>query len=124
MKRSRNWNSRAVELATARGVEISYPEVRSRKKKKMSGEICEDEAIVNAKRNFKVNVYYRSLDVMAAKIKERFSDDTNTVHKFACLQPSHFESPMAISNMRDLASFCEADVSVDDVEDEYQYFTR
>lgn len=50
------------------------PVLRIRKKKKMPGELSDDEIILDPIKNIKVNTYFFSLDIILIQLNERFKD--------------------------------------------------
>ena len=45
------------ELETDLEIDVALPKKRARKKKRMTGEQCQDEAVVNEVESFRINVY-------------------------------------------------------------------
>jgi len=60
---------------------IQLPTTRLRKKKKMSGELSDDELILDPIQNIKVNTYFSALDIVQRQLSERFSDQSIGVLK-------------------------------------------
>lgn len=54
-------------------VETGLKENRIRKKKKILGELCQDESIIDIQTKFKIDFYYYSLDTANETLENRFS---------------------------------------------------
>ncbi|XP_015378254.1 PREDICTED: zinc finger MYM-type protein 1-like [Diuraphis noxia] len=60
---------------------IQLPTPRLRKKKKMPGELSDDELILDPIQNIKVNTYFSALDIVQRQLSERFNDESIGVLK-------------------------------------------
>lgn len=60
---------------------IQLPTPRLRKKKKMSGELSDNEVILDPIQNIKVNTYFSAIDIVLRQLSERFSDKSIGVLK-------------------------------------------
>lgn len=68
-----NLMDEATSFATLHKLEeISLKEERIRRKTKMSGENCRDEAPTNVNNKFKINVYFYTLDKIIGTLDSRF----------------------------------------------------
>jgi hypothetical protein len=67
--------SDARAFAAKHGIEPKLHQKRQRKTKKMPGEQCSDERVVDDDQALKVNVYIRSLDTVLVALEDRFSDE-------------------------------------------------
>ena len=83
---------------------------RIRRKKQMPGESAADDPIVDAKDNFKVNVFFIVLDTLRTQLTERFSSFHDTVVNFSCLLPSYYESDNAIMQLQRLCETYKDDI--------------
>ncbi|XP_050065690.1 zinc finger MYM-type protein 1-like, partial [Aphis gossypii] len=70
-----------LEQADENEESIQLPTPRLRKKKKMSGELSDDELILDPIQNIKVNTYFSALDIVQRQLSERFSDQSIGVLK-------------------------------------------
>ncbi|KAL4153701.1 hypothetical protein QTP88_001534 [Uroleucon formosanum] len=71
--------------------EHNLAEVRTSRKKKMSGEISSDERITSANYRYVCEVYRCSLDVILSKLDDRFSGSENIFKEFSLLLPERLE---------------------------------
>ena len=67
----------------------ALPEKRVRKKKRMPGELLDDEPVASSDAAFEVNVHNVILDTVAASIDRRFSANAKLASDFACLDPKN-----------------------------------
>jgi len=107
------------------------PKSRIRKKKKMPGEECEDEPIVDPLQKFKVDTYYRSIDVISQELRDRFNPESVSVFKdLSLFTKRRIEEIAASPNSlpKDaFDGFCEAYghlVGKDDLRREYMQFCK
>ena len=68
-------------------VQTALPERRFRKKKRMPGELAEDEQLASADTDFKVKVHNVIVDTVTDSIHRRFSINAKLCSDFACLRP-------------------------------------
>ena len=71
-------------------VQTTLPEKRVRKKKRMPGEILDDEPVASSDAAFEVNVHNVILDTVAGSMDRRFSANAKLASDFACLDPKNF----------------------------------
>lgn len=86
-----SWNNvvgKAKAFANEFGIDCNISE-RRRIRKKMDGELCNDEPLTGENR-LRVNVYYRILDEICGQLNERFSDEQtdlmSEIAQFSTLQ--------------------------------------
>ena len=73
-----------------RVVQTALPERRFRKKKRMPGELAEDEQLASADSDFKVKVHNVIVNTVTDSIHRRFSINAKLCSDFACLDPRNF----------------------------------
>ncbi len=71
-------------------VQATLSERRIRKKKRMPGELAEDEHLASAETDFKVNVHNVIVDTVTGSIHKRFSANAKLCSDLACLDPRNF----------------------------------
>lgn len=71
-------------------VQAAFSERRIRKKKRMPGELVEDEQLASADTDFEVKVHNVIVDTVTAAIQRRFSANAKLCSDFACLDPRNF----------------------------------
>jgi hypothetical protein len=71
-------------------IEIKFPEVRNRYKKKMYDEKSSDTAILNAEKKFEVQVYNVKLDNTILSMEKMFSSNKMLYTDLSCLSPNNF----------------------------------
>lgn len=71
--------------------EHDLAEVRTSRKKKMSGEMSNDERITSANYRYVCEVYRCTLDVILSKLDDRFSGSENIFKEFSLLLPERLE---------------------------------
>lgn len=71
-------------------VQTALPEKRVRKKKRMPGELSEDEQLASADTDFRVKVHNVILDTVTDSIHRRFSANAKLCSDFAYLDPRNF----------------------------------
>lgn len=71
-------------------VEATLPQKRPRKKRRMPGELAEDEIITDAERAYKVDVYNIIMDTICESIHRRFLSHGTLYADFALLEPRNF----------------------------------
>lgn len=79
----------AIEIASKWGIDPYFKNVRHRKIKKFHDELSEDYRLTNSEENFKINTYYRVLDIISTQIKHRFQSMNHIIDKFDFLQPQN-----------------------------------
>ena len=65
-----------------------FSKTRQRKVKRHFDELCEDERLQDPESLFKVNIFYRVLDIIINQLKSRFLPMNEIVSNFSVLQPS------------------------------------
>ena len=71
-------------------MQTTLPEKRVRKKKRMPGEVLDDEPVASSDAAFEVNVHNVILDTVAGNMDRRFSANAKLASDFACLDPKNF----------------------------------
>jgi hypothetical protein len=71
-------------------IEIKFPEVRSRYKKKMYDGKSSDTPILNAEKKFEVQVYNVILDNTISSMEKKFSSNKMLYTDLSCLSPNNF----------------------------------
>ena len=71
-------------------VQTALPERRVRKKRKMPGELADDEQLASADTDFRVKVHNVIVDTVTDSINRRFSANAKLCSDFACLDPRNF----------------------------------
>ena len=71
-------------------MQTALPERRFRKKKRMPGELAEDEQLASADTDFKVKVHNVIVDTVTDSIHRRLSINAKLCSDFACLDPRNF----------------------------------
>lgn len=71
-------------------VQAAFSERRIRKKKRMPGELAEDEQLASADTDFEVKVHNVIVDTVIGSIQRRFSANAKLCSDFACLDPRNF----------------------------------
>jgi len=84
-------NSKFEECDVDVLIEIKFPEVRSRCKKKMYDEKSSDTPILNAEKKFEVQVYNVILDNTISSMEKKFSSNKALYTDLSCLSPNNFE---------------------------------
>jgi hypothetical protein len=69
------------------GVTPSYAEKRKTKRKRHFDELAEDSRLTDPEDCFRVNVFYKMLDIASGQITQRFAAVTHVVEKFSVLNP-------------------------------------
>ena len=60
------------ELETDLEIDAALQKKRARKKKRMAGEQCQDEAVVNEVKSYRINVFNAIMDRVSQNLKKRF----------------------------------------------------
>ena len=79
------------ELETDLEIDAALPKKRARKKKRMAGEQCQDEAVVNEVESYRINVFNAIMDRVSQNLKERFLNHEEIYQDFACFDPRRFD---------------------------------
>lgn len=69
-------------------INSTFSKARQRKIKRHFDELCEDERLQDPDSSFKVNIFYRVLDIIINQLKSRFLPMNEIVYNFSALQPS------------------------------------
>jgi hypothetical protein len=72
-------------------IPISFPEKRIRKRKKMAGELAEDDPIKDSRKNYEVETHNRILDKIINSIECRFKNNGELYKDIALLSPTNFD---------------------------------
>uniref|UniRef100_H2ZY62 HAT C-terminal dimerisation domain-containing protein n=1 Tax=Latimeria chalumnae TaxID=7897 RepID=H2ZY62_LATCH len=70
------------------GGQTKFQEKRMRKVKRHFDELCENERLANSESFFKVNVFYRCLNIINAQLTNRFQSLQAVADKFSVIQPN------------------------------------
>ena len=79
------------ELETDLEIDAALPKKRARKKKRMAGEQCQDEAVVNEVKSYRINVFNAIMDRVSQNLKKRFLHHETIYQDFACFDPRRFD---------------------------------
>ncbi|CAB4021489.1 zinc finger MYM-type 1-like [Paramuricea clavata] len=115
----------ANALAASWGIPIEFEKRRERGVKQFFGELASDSRIEDSERAFKINIFYRTIDVAVTQIEVRFKGTQMVAEKFDFLFPRNFvklevaEIKLATSNL--LRVYGE-DFDGDDLEREVRSF--
>lgn len=82
----------ANSIATKWSINPEFPKTRQRKVKRHFDEICEDERLQDPESLFKVNVFYRVLDIIINQLRSRFLGMNEIVSNFSVLQPATLQN--------------------------------
>ena len=66
------------------------PKKRARKKKRMPGEQCQDEAVLDEVDSYRINTFNAIMDRVVQNLKVRFLDHEKCYNDFACFDPRSF----------------------------------
>ena len=80
-------------LASSGAVHAVFKDQRARRTKKHFFELCEDERLQNVEEYFKVNVFYRNIDIAISQHKKQFDGMNQIVQLFSFLLPCDLEAP-------------------------------
>ena len=69
-----------------------FPKTRHRKVKRHFDEICEGERLQDPECLFKVNIFYRVLDIIINQLRSRFLGINEIVSNFSILQPTTLQN--------------------------------
>ena len=72
-------------------VGTALPKKRVRRKKRLDGEQCQDEAVVDELESFKVNTFNLIMDRISTNMKRRFLDHEMLYKDFSCFDPKRFK---------------------------------
>ena len=78
------------ELGTDLEMDVALPKKRARKKKRMAGEQCQDEAVMNEVESYRINVFNAIMDRVTQNLNERFLNHEKIYKDFACFDPRRF----------------------------------
>ena len=78
-------NESNLEVGTA------LPKKRVRRKKRLDGEQCQDEALLDELQSFKVNTFNLIMDRIVTNLKTRFLDHEMLYKDFSCFDPKRFK---------------------------------
>ncbi|GBP60025.1 Condensin complex subunit 1 [Eumeta japonica] len=79
---------KANSVAEKLSINPEFSKTRQRKVKRYFDELCEDERLRDPESLFKVNIFYRVLDIISNQLKSRFLPMNEIVSNFSVLQPS------------------------------------
>ncbi|XP_026483030.1 zinc finger MYM-type protein 1-like [Ctenocephalides felis] len=83
-----NLKLEANSIAEKWSITPEFSKTRQRKVKRHFGELCEDERLQDPESLFKVNIFYRVLDIIINQLKSRFYPMSELISNFSILQPS------------------------------------
>lgn len=78
----------ANNIAVKWSINPEFSKTRQRKVKRHFDEICEDERLQDSESFFKVNIFYRVLDIIINQLRSRFLGINEVVSNFNVLQPA------------------------------------
>lgn len=78
----------ANNIAVKWSINPEFSKTRQRKVKRHFDEICEDERLQDSESFFKVNIFYRVLDIIINQLRSRFLGMNEVVSNFNVLQPA------------------------------------
>lgn len=87
-----NWvlvKNDAIELSAKWNIEPSFPQKRLHRVKKLFDELQVDERIENSEDCFKVEVFYRVMDLVINQLTTRFESLQHLCKLFKCLSPAY-----------------------------------
>ena len=70
---------------------LPYQKKRVRRKKRLDGEQCQDEALLDELQSFKVNTFNLIVDRIVTNLKTRFLDHEMLYKDFSCFDPKRFK---------------------------------
>ena len=107
------------------GLGVKEQDLPPPKRRRVSGKIDDRETqhhYSTGKQKFKVEVYYRIIDVMLNALQRRFSSSTNNVlQAFSVLHPSKLGNPA--NDLSGIKEYCDVDIDVTAFEREYRLFS-
>ena len=71
-------------------IDAVLPKKRARKKKRMPGEQCQDEAVLDEVDSYRINTFNAIMDRVVQNLKVRFLDHEKCYNDFACFDPRSF----------------------------------
>ena len=80
----------ANALAASWGIPIEFEKRRKRGVKQFFDELASDSRIEDSERAFKINIFYRTIDVAVTQIEVRFKGMQMVAEKFDFLFPRNF----------------------------------
>lgn len=83
-------NERLHEAECDLEVQAELSQKRARKKRRMPGELQEDEPVASSYAAFEVNVHNVILDTVSGSLEKRFAANGKLASDFACLDPKNF----------------------------------
>ena len=96
----------AADFCTNHGIKSQLKDRRSRMKKRMADEQCDDECIQDTEQAFKVEVVVRGIDVTLEQLKDRFSnEDVAFLREIQLFSPAALVSSKSIS-ATDVENIC------------------
>lgn len=78
----------AVAVASKWGVEVKYKDKRVTKVKRHFGELTDDQRLTDSEDTFRVNIFYRVLDIVNTQLKTRFQGMHDIVSSFSVIFPA------------------------------------
>lgn len=107
-------NNKAIDVATKWGITATFMQKRQRKTKKYFNELCDDERLTDSEEYFKVNVFYRALDIIIFQLHNRFKGLKMVSERFDITFPSKLISATQkeiYEKAQNLVSYYEKDLS-------------
>ena len=71
-------------------IDAVLPKKRAHKKKRMPGEQCQDEAVLDEVDSYRMNTFNAIIDRVVQNLKVRFLDHEKCYNDFACFDPRSF----------------------------------
>jgi hypothetical protein len=87
-----NLKKEANSVAEKWSINPEFSKTRQRKVKRHFDELCEDERLQDPESLFKVNIFYRVLDIIINQLKSRFLPMNEIVSNFSVLQPATLQN--------------------------------
>ena len=78
------------ELETDLEIDVALPKKPARKKRRMAGEQCQDEAVMDEAESYRINAFNAIMDRVTQNLKERFLNHEKIYQDFPCFDPRRF----------------------------------
>lgn len=79
------------ESETINEIDPNLPKRRARKKKRMPGEECADEVVLDEVEHYRIHTFNVVMDGVLSNLKTRFLDHENAYKDFSCFDPRRFQ---------------------------------
>ena len=77
----------AETYAKSWGTSAAFSQTRTRRKRKMFDELCEDQRLDDAEQRFKTSVFIRCYDIASTQLRYRFKGLEQIASTFECINP-------------------------------------